>query len=338
VVYTFVSTAERPATGIYAFTIEAALANLTTSARLRVNLQLRPLIAAVQPQSAQMTLGQQLMASATVDDYNGALPASYLLEVVDLASGSKVVLQNLQVASGGQQATFTGDLAPLLGRVGSYGLEVYLHCRNAEGVAFEDEWREPILVTVEPPPSPTVPPTPTKTPTPRATPTSTPTPAPTPTPVLRVGTIAVYGPDIPKWIGLIVLLLLAILLGPTLLRHLITRILGMMGRLPEGWIAVVQTDQQRGAKTVEAPLELTAKARQIGRWKLTIGSKGHIRLDDDGSGKIRPVVLEIWRSGEETRIGRSKTDYKVLDKYQRDWLIGTYTITFSTETIKLVRR
>lgn len=144
-----------------------------------------------------------------------------------------------------------------------------------------------------------------------------------------------YERDIPKWLGLLALLLALIFLGPRLLFFLVTRAMGWLGKLPGGYISVIRTDPQTGrTRIVEPPLELSGKARSVSRWGLIIGTKGHIHLDDDGSGKIGPKVLKIWRRGKETRIGRSDSDYKVLDEYERDISIGTYTITFCSESLR----
>lgn len=340
--YTFKDMSAEAGMAIYAFTIKATLANLSTSARLRVKVGPQPFIADVQPGSASLGAGEALVVTVRVGDYYGAQPGSFLVEVVNPTIDERVDLEDRTPSAEHQQGVFVGDLTPLIARPGVYDFRVYLRCRAKDGLPVEDEWRKSIAVTVAGPsptptksPTPTQTPTPTRTPTPTQTPTATPTPHPTPTPIGRVGPIALYERDIPKWLGLLALLLALIFLGPRLLFFLVTRAMGWLGKLPGGYISVIRTDPQTGrTRIVEPPLELSGKARSVSRWGLIIGTKGHIHLDDDGSGKIGPKVLKIWRRGKETRIGRSDSDYKVLDEYERDISIGTYTITFCSESLR----
>lgn len=343
--YSFSDSLARTNPAIYVFTIEATLLDLKTSARLRVSIDMRPVIADVQLSLNNVRFGESVTAKVTVGDHDSADSCS--VQLMDPASGSSVSLFGEPFLPTDRQQVFSGDLKSLLTRIGAYDLKALLQCRMRDGRIVDATWDKSLVVNVVAPPAtptrtftPTQTPTPsrtstpTRTPTPTITPTSSPTPLPTATPIGHVGPVSIYGRDLPKWGGLFVLLLALIFLGPWLISFLATRLMDKLGRLPSGYLQVYKTGDRGHQMLVEPPLELAGKARSVNRWVITLGTKGHIRLDDDGSGAIGARALRIWRQGGETYIGKDKNDNKKFDSMERDIPLGPYTITFSTQPLQ----
>jgi hypothetical protein len=319
--YSFLDPQLRQRGAWYVITLEASLIDIATAVSLRVQVGPRPQILQVSPTRVEVHKGQPVLVTVTVSDYDG-LQKGAIVEVLNPVTGGRITLEDKGPTPDGRLGTFAGDIAQILSQTGSQNLTVRLTGHTKEGLKVDDTLEGALTVIVLGPlPSPTPIPTPTAVPTPR---------------VVKTPFGTVRADLLPLWLIGILALLTSPLWGPWFYHFVGTLLMARLDRLPIGYIRITRIDPKTNRVLGNPEVyNVYDYARGIHRWIITLGTKGNILLEDDGSGKIGPVALKIWRREGKTFIGQPKGEAKTFDKFERDIRLGSlYIIAYSTEPLK----